>query len=53
MVDAMTSASLRAEDLTIRFGGHAAVNMVSCAFKAGELDAKRAIDQGSRVAAAL
>ncbi|WP_419907648.1 ABC transporter ATP-binding protein [Hoeflea sp.] len=33
----MTSASLRTEDLTIRFGGHAAVNMVSCGFKAGEL----------------
>ncbi len=36
-VDAMTSVSLRTEDLTIRFGGHAAVNGVTCAFTAGEL----------------
>ena len=33
----MEQASLRIEDLTIRFGGHAAVNMVTCAFRAGEL----------------
>ncbi|HTV71047.1 MAG TPA: ABC transporter ATP-binding protein [Rhizobiaceae bacterium] len=31
--------SLRTEDLTIRFGGHAAVNGVSCAFVPGELTA--------------
>ena len=29
--------SIRTEDLTIRFGGHAAVNAVSCAFFPGEL----------------
>ncbi len=29
--------SLRTENLTIRFGGHAAVNGVSCAFRPGEL----------------
>lgn len=29
--------SLRTEDLTIRFGGHAAVNGVTCAFRPGEL----------------
>lgn len=29
--------SLRTEDLTIRFGGHTAVNGVSCAFRPGEL----------------
>ncbi len=29
--------SLRTENLTIRFGGHVAVNRVTCAFKAGEL----------------
>jgi branched-chain amino acid transport system ATP-binding protein len=33
------SPSLRTEDLTIRFGGHAAVNGVSCAFRHGELTA--------------
>ncbi len=33
------SASLRVEDLTIRFGGHVAVDAVSCAFQAGELTA--------------
>ena len=33
----MTSPSLRTEDLTIRFGGHVAVNKVSCAFHPGEL----------------
>jgi len=31
--------SLRTENLTIRFGGHAAVNGVSCAFTPGELTA--------------
>lgn len=31
------SPSLRTEDLTIRFGGHAAVNGVTCAFRPGEL----------------
>lgn len=31
------SPSLRTEDLTIRFGGHAAVNGVTCAFEPGEL----------------
>jgi branched-chain amino acid transport system ATP-binding protein len=29
--------SIRTENLTIRFGGHAAVNGVSCAFRPGEL----------------
>lgn len=29
--------TLRTENLTIRFGGHAAVNNVTCAFRAGEL----------------
>ena len=29
--------SLRTENLTIRFGGHVAVNRVTCAFQAGEL----------------
>src|SRR5690606_19815917 len=29
--------SLRTENLTIRFGGHAAVNGVTCAFVPGEL----------------
>lgn len=33
----MTHPSLVTEDLTIRFGGHVAVNKVSCAFKPGEL----------------
>ncbi|MEO3997763.1 ABC transporter ATP-binding protein [Mesorhizobium sp. CAU 1732] len=33
----MTSPSLRTENLTIRFGGHAAVSNVSCAFHPGEL----------------
>ncbi len=33
----MTSPSLVTSDLTIRFGGHVAVNSVSCAFKPGEL----------------
>ncbi|NVK47936.1 MAG: ABC transporter ATP-binding protein [Rhodobacteraceae bacterium] len=33
----MTSPSLVTEDLTIRFGGHVAVNSVSCAFHPGEL----------------
>lgn len=33
----MTQPSLITEDLTIRFGGHVAVNGVSCAFRPGEL----------------
>lgn len=33
----MTPPSLITEDLTIRFGGHVAVNKVSCAFRPGEL----------------
>jgi branched-chain amino acid transport system ATP-binding protein len=33
------SPSLRTENLTIRFGGHAAVNAVTCAFQPGELTA--------------
>ena len=33
----MTTPSIRTENLTIRFGGHAAVNNVTCAFKPGEL----------------
>jgi branched-chain amino acid transport system ATP-binding protein len=33
----MTQPSLVTEDLTIRFGGHVAVNKVSCAFRPGEL----------------
>ena len=33
----MTTPSIRTENLTIRFGGHAAVNGVSCAFHPGEL----------------
>lgn len=33
----MTSPSLVTSDLTIRFGGHVAVNSVSCAFTPGEL----------------
>ena len=33
----MTSPSLETRDLTIRFGGHVAVNSVSCAFHPGEL----------------
>ena len=33
----MTSPSLITQDLTIRFGGHVAVNRVSCAFNPGEL----------------
>ncbi|UYN99896.1 MAG: ABC transporter ATP-binding protein [Devosia sp.] len=32
-----TSPSIRTENLTIRFGGHAAVNNVTCAFHPGEL----------------
>ncbi|MHA6297542.1 ABC transporter ATP-binding protein [Devosia sp. CAU 1758] len=32
-----TKPSIRTENLTIRFGGHAAVNNVSCAFHPGEL----------------
>ena len=35
----MTSPSLETRDLTIRFGGHVAVNAVSCAFQAGTLTA--------------
>ena len=33
----MTTPSLRTENLTIRFGGHAAVDNVTCAFVPGEL----------------
>ncbi len=33
----MTQPSLITQDLTIRFGGHVAVNKVSCAFNPGEL----------------
>lgn len=33
----MTKPSLETTDLTIRFGGHAAVDNVSCAFRPGEL----------------
>jgi branched-chain amino acid transport system ATP-binding protein len=33
----MASPSLETRDLTIRFGGHVAVNGVSCAFRPGEL----------------
>ena len=33
----MPDPSLVTEDLTIRFGGHVAVNKVSCAFRPGEL----------------
>ena len=36
---ANASPTLETRDLTIRFGGHVAVNMVSCAFRAGELTA--------------
>ena len=31
--------TLETRDLTIRFGGHVAVNKVSCAFRPGELTA--------------
>ena len=33
----MSTPSLVTQDLTIRFGGHVAVNQVSCAFHPGEL----------------
>ena len=33
----MIPPSLVTEDLTIRFGGHVAVDSVSCAFRPGEL----------------
>ncbi|WP_010139248.1 ABC transporter ATP-binding protein [Oceanicola sp. S124] len=33
----MTTPSLSTQDLTIRFGGHVAVNAVSCDFRPGEL----------------
>lgn len=33
----MTAPSLSTRDLTIRFGGHVAVNVVSCDFRPGEL----------------
>lgn len=33
----MSQPSLVTRDLTIRFGGHVAVNAVSCAFNPGEL----------------
>lgn len=35
----MTTLTLETRDLTIRFGGHVAVNGVSCAFRPGELTA--------------
>ena len=35
----MAAPSLETKDLTIRFGGHVAVNSVSCAFRPGELTA--------------
>ena len=35
----MTDPILRTQDLTVRFGGHVAVDSVSCAFRAGELTA--------------
>ena len=35
----LSTPSLRTERLTIRFGGHAAVNGVTCAFRPGELTA--------------
>ncbi|MDF1718611.1 MAG: ABC transporter ATP-binding protein [Antarcticimicrobium sp.] len=35
----MTDPILRTQDLTVRFGGHVAVDAVSCAFQAGELTA--------------
>jgi branched-chain amino acid transport system ATP-binding protein len=36
---AMSTPSLETRNLTIRFGGHVAVNNVSCAFRPGELTA--------------
>lgn len=33
----MTHPSLSTRDLTIRFGGHTAVNAVTCDFRPGEL----------------
>ncbi|KAB2865467.1 MAG: ATP-binding cassette domain-containing protein, partial [Bauldia sp.] len=33
----MSTPSIRTENLTIRFGGHAAVDGVTCAFRPGEL----------------
>ncbi len=38
-VSFVSTPSLRTEQLTIRFGGHAAVNGVTCAFRPGELTA--------------
>ncbi|MGR3632619.1 MAG: ABC transporter ATP-binding protein [Limimaricola soesokkakensis] len=35
----MTAMLLETEDLTVRFGGHVAVDAVSCGFRAGELTA--------------
>ncbi|WFE76907.1 ABC transporter ATP-binding protein [Roseinatronobacter sp. S2] len=35
----MSEPSLETRDLTVRFGGHVAVDQVSCAFRAGELTA--------------
>ena len=35
----MSDPILRTQDLTVRFGGHVAVDAVSCAFRAGELTA--------------
>lgn len=39
MFRTMTQPSLQTVDLTVRFGGHVAVNAVSCAFRSGELTA--------------
>ncbi len=38
-VDPMTPPILSTSDLTVRFGGHVAVDAVTCAFNAGELTA--------------
>src|SRR5260370_8481062 len=37
--DARMTFTLETRDLTIRFGGHVAVNRVSCTFRPGELTA--------------
>src|SRR6478735_8043216 len=37
--DARMTFTLETRDLTIRFGGHVAVNSVSCTFRPGELTA--------------
>src|SRR5437870_11983282 len=39
IVRAPMALSLETRDLTIRFGGHVAVNAVSCSFRPGELTA--------------